>query len=142
MSKILIIGQAPPAVKQIFPYDTTMLYDWLYECGITKEWAQELFEFEAMTNTFPGFDAHGGHKKPSLNEMSAHYDEFLRHKIGVAKKIILLGNVPKEFLRGTSIWHNNSIKILCLIHPSRRNYTLYMANKSKLIGNLKNFINS
>ena len=30
-TKILIIGQAPPAVGQSLPYDTTMLYDWFLE---------------------------------------------------------------------------------------------------------------
>lgn len=41
MKKILIIGQAPPLQKQDVPYDTTMLYEWLSEIGISKEKAQK-----------------------------------------------------------------------------------------------------
>lgn len=51
-TKIIIIGQAPPAVKQIVPYDTTLLYDMFSWVNISKEQAQELFEFEAMVDFF------------------------------------------------------------------------------------------
>src|SRR6185312_4933999 len=54
--KILIIGQAKPAVEQEYPYDTTMLYSWLKEQGISKLHAQHIFEFEAVYQEFPGYD--------------------------------------------------------------------------------------
>ena len=40
-NKILIIGQAPPAVKQTVPYDTTMLYEMFAWVDISKEQAKE-----------------------------------------------------------------------------------------------------
>lgn len=46
--KILIIGQSLPAVAQTVPYDTTLLFDWLEEAGISKEQAINMFEFEAV----------------------------------------------------------------------------------------------
>src|SRR6476659_1760194 len=94
--KILVIGQAPPAVKQEVPYDTTMLYDWLKEVGISKEKAQEMFEWEAVSNVFPGF-GNGGHKVPSQEDMDNHWEE-LKEKISKAQKVIVLGNVPRQYL--------------------------------------------
>jgi len=51
--KTLIIGQAPANQKQTYPYDTTQLYDWLNEIGISKEEAQNLFTFDAVYDKFP-----------------------------------------------------------------------------------------
>lgn len=139
-TKILIIGQAPPAVKQQYPYDTTMLYDWLHECGVSKQDAQGIFIFEAMSNTFPGFDERGGHLKPSMDKMSRHYETILLPLIRKHPKIITLGNVPRDFFKGTPVWLNNNIKKLCLIHPSKRNYALFQKNREHIIKSLKEFI--
>lgn len=138
-SKILIIGQALPAVKQQYPYDTTLWYDWLSEIGISKEQAQEMFEFEAMTDKFPG---HGksGHLKPSMDEMDRHYRDKLGWKILLADKIILLGNVPRDYFEGRGLMKSVAAQKLCLIHPSRRNYDRYMQNKEEIISSLKQFI--
>lgn len=143
MNKILIIGQAPPAVKQELPYDTTMLYDWLSECGISKEGAQSLFIFEAMTNTFPGFNSTGGHSKPSINEMDAHMVKVLIPLMKGCKKVICLGNVPKDYFNATSEYiqhHCGKVSVCFLIHPSKRNYSLYQKNKEQIIAKLKAFI--
>ena len=77
----LIIGQALPAVKQEYPYDTTMLYDWLNEVGISKEEAQNIFEFDAVYDKFPVFDSKGGHLKPTKDQMEEYYERSLRDKI-------------------------------------------------------------
>ena len=135
--KILIIGQAPPAVTQILPYDTTLLYDMLSWVGITKEQAQDLFEFEAMSRIFPG---HGdnGHLKPDISVMREHYDHVLREKIQTSKKILVLGKVAenalKEFGAFCSSEHEN---ITFMIHPSKRNYSTIMTNKYLITKQLK-----
>lgn len=54
-NKILIIGQAPPAVNQRVPYDTTLLYDIFEWVGIDKEQAQNMFDFDAVYNKFSWF---------------------------------------------------------------------------------------
>lgn len=139
-TNILIIGQAPPAVKQALPYDTTMLYDWFDLCGISKDKAQNMFEFDAMVGEFTGYDS-SGHRKPNEQEMSVHYQDVLVDKILKAEKIILLGNVPKQFFKESVLfefWEGK--KFLTLIHPSRRNTSIYLANKDKIIKQLKTFI--
>lgn len=144
MKKILVIAQAPPSptVIQKYPMDTTMWPEWLKECNITLEQAQEMFEFEAMTDKFPG---HGksGHKVPGIEEMQTYYTQVLLRKIREFDRVILLGNVPKDFFNTYHTVLNDKPKtaILCLIHPSRRNYDRYMQNKEQIINSLKEFIN-
>lgn len=140
MAKILIIGQALPAVKQAVPYDTTMLYEWLGELGISISQAQELFEFDAVYGSFPGFDANGGHLKPTLEQMDKYWDEVLETKVQLANKVWVLGNVPKEFLATKdktwscdTIWHYS-------IHPSKRNAARYYAHKSEFLHDLSKFL--
>ena len=87
MKKILIIGQAPPAVKQDVPYDTTLLYVMLSWVGISKEKAQEIFDFEAMTDTFPGHSStRNGHAVPSYFVMEVYYNNILEEKIKTTEK--------------------------------------------------------
>ena len=138
MNKILIIGQAPPAVKQQFPYDTTLLYDILGWVGISKEQAQEMFEFEAMTDKFPGHGANG-HLKPSKDEMCDYLSRLLGKKIFEADQIIVLGNVAKEALEDFGF--TDKSKMLFMIHPSKRNYSKIMAQKEQLTNQLKQFLN-
>ena len=140
MNKIVIIGQAPPNQKQQYPYDTTMLYDWLKECGLTKEDAQDVFIFEAMTNRFPGFDSNKGHLKPSINEMDAHWSEVLRPLVNQYKKVILLGQVSRDYYNSQPERLRTDIKRLDLIHPSLRNYSLFQKNKESIINQLKSFL--
>lgn len=136
--KILIIGQAPGFQKQNVPYDTTMLYTWLDECGISKESAQDIFDFEAVSNVFPGFDANGGHLKPSLDAMLRHWQTTLEGKVIRSDKIILLGNAAKEFFYSQP--KSRNLNILELPHPSKRNYALYQKNKVKILTSLKEFM--
>lgn len=141
MDKILIIGQAPPAVEQGVPYDTTMLYDWLNEIGISKEDAQEMFEFDAVYDQFPGFSESGGHLAPTFVQMEDYYNRHLRDKISKYSKIILLGGVAKSYLTyKKGIQRNHSREVLCLIHPSKRNWNLYLSQKDSLLKSLKEFI--
>jgi uracil-DNA glycosylase len=141
MSKILIIGQAPPAQEQKVPYDTTMLYEWLEECGISKEQAQEMFEFEAVSANFPGKAKGGGHKVPSTADMLLHYHQVLSEKILNSKKIIVLGNVAKHFLENdTPSWRSRTQPILYLMHPSRMNYERYHSNRNKILDPLREFL--
>ncbi len=141
MNKILIIGQAPPAVKQEFPYDTTLLYDILGWVGISKEQAQEMFEFEAMTDKFPGHGANG-HLKPSRSEIGRYYFAVLSDKISKAKKVIVLGNVAAEALIDLEAFAEYpSQNHFYMIHPSKRNYSKIMAQKENLTKTLDKFIN-
>lgn len=135
-TKILIIGQAPPFVEQKLPYDTTMLYDWFKEIGINKEQSQELFSFDAVYDQFPGFDKNGGHNKPSNLQMDDYWNRSLKSKIESSKSIIVLGNVAKEFLLNKSI----NKKCIYLIHPSKRNFSLYNKNKIDILNKLKSIM--
>lgn len=139
MNKILVIGQAPPAVTQAVPYDTTLFYDMLSWVGISKEQAQEIFEFEAVYNQFPGYDANG-HKKPTKDQMDKHWDETLQTKVIMAKKIIILGNVAKEYFEQKTFSWNYNLAPLKLVHPSRRNYSFIMKNKLRIIESLNSFL--
>lgn len=130
--KILIIGQAPPAVTQTVPYDTTLLYDMLSWVGITKEQAQEIFEFEAMSNLFPG---HGenGHLKPSNEIMRKHYDNVLEGKIQKSKRVLVLGKVAENALKDFGAFCSNEHEnVVFMIHPSKRNYSSIMSNKESI----------
>jgi hypothetical protein len=138
--KILIIGQAPPAVIQELPYDTTLLYVMFSWVGIDKIKSQELFEFESMSNVFPG---HGvkGHLKPTKDVMQEHYKNTLKGKIEKADKVLILGNVAKEALLEYGIYNLKQTKnILCLIHPSKRNYSKIMNSKNEIIKSLNHFL--
>lgn len=141
MDKILIIGQAPAFVKQGVPYDSTMLYDWLKEVEINKEEAQELFDFEAVYNKFPGFDAKGGHLKPSNEQMMEHWMNTLETKVQLSNKIWVVGAVPKTFLDNVPKTWSCSTEWFYTIHPSKRNYSLYMRDKEIFIQKLKGFLN-
>jgi uracil-DNA glycosylase len=115
-----------------------MLYEWLEECGVSMEQAQDIFDFDAVYDKFPGYNVKGGHATPTYEQMLEYYNRSLREKITKYNKIIILGNVAKMFLLST-----NSLlgkHILYLIHPSRLNFNLYQRNKETIISNLKQFI--
>lgn len=137
MDKILIIGQAPPAVTQGVPYDTTMLYSWLEEIDISKEQAQELFTFDAVYDKFPG---HGqtGHLKPTQEQMEEYYHRSLQHTLINHRKVVVLGAVAKEFLRLKMIAATH--QVLMFMHPSTRNYAQFQKQKVHILRSLKEFI--
>lgn len=137
MDKILIIGQAPPAVKQGVPYDTTMLYEWFSELGISKEEAQNIFDFDAVYDKFPGFSNNGGHLKPNESQMEDYWQRELKQKTDNCKSIIVLGACARDFLKTKNI----DKQISFTIHPSRRNYSLYIKNKSDIIRTIKEHFN-
>lgn len=139
--KTLIIGQALPAKPQEYPYSTTLLYEWLEECGISKDKAQEMFEFEAAYNQFPGFDPNGGHLKPSPEQMQKNWDEHLEEKVQMADKVILLGKLASKFFHSQPKTWSCNLEVLELIHPSRLNYNLYQRNKTSIINKLNTFLN-
>lgn len=139
-TKILIIGQAPPAVNQRVPYDTTMLYEMLSWVDITKEDAQNIFEFDAVYNKFPGYGPNKEHLKPTQQQMDEYWEQELEEKVQLADKIILLGNVSKDFINSKpKTWSSNK-QFLELIHPSRLNYNRIMENKKSITNKLKEFI--
>lgn len=138
--KILIIGQAPPEKPQTVPYDSTMLYDWLQECGVSKEQAQYLFEFEAVYNKFPGRATTGGHLKPTREQMDEHWDKTLEDKVILADRVILLGNVARDYFWSKPKTWSCNLQVLELIHPSTLNFNLYQKNKTSILNKLKEFI--
>lgn len=142
--RILIIGQAPPAVKQELPYDTTMLYDWLREIGIGKEHALSLFDFDAVYNgEFLGFNPKGGHLKPTKQHMEAYWESTLASKTLGVEKIWIVGRVAEEFLKEKGIFVGMFGKeVITTIHPSKRNYSLYQRNKIPFLRSLVKFINT
>lgn len=137
MSKILVIGQAPPAVTQKVPYDTTMFYDWLAEIGITKYEAQNLFEFEAVSNIFPG---HGdsGHLLPTPEIMMQHWNNTLGNKVLAHDKIWIMGNVAWNFLERRVELEGK--EVLETMHPSKRNIGWYKANKAVILHKIEMFV--
>lgn len=141
MNKILIIGQAPPAVKQSVPYDTTLLYEMLSWVGITKEESQSIFEFEAVSNIFPGHSI-SGHNKPSVEQMGEHWEATLKNKVELAEKVWLLGNVARDYFYSKPKTWSCNLEILETVHPSKRNHSRIFLNKDKITAQLKNFIQS
>ena len=142
MSKILVIGQAPPAVKQEVPYCTTMMYDWLGILGISKEDAQDMFEWEAVYDKFPG---HGkdGHLIPKYEQAKEHWDKTLKAKFLAADKVWILGNVALDYLidfTNNEEWHGR--KIVSTIHPSFRNRALFKKIATKTLDKIESLINN
>lgn len=135
----MVIGQAPPLQKQEVPYDTTMLYEWFEDCGISKEEAQKRFEFDAVYNQFPGKDG-SGHKKPTTEQMDSYWST-LETKIQGVDKVIVLGNVAKDYIESKPRTWSCNLEMLFLMHPSRMNYNRYKSNPDKILKPLKQFLN-
>ena len=136
MDKILIIGQAPPAQKQLLPYDTTMLYDWFEQLGISKNDALDMFLFDAVYDKFPGYNSNGGHLKPNEQQMEDYWKRGLKQKVGKCKAILVLGACARDFLKTKEI----NKPIAYIIHPSKRNYSLYLKNKDSILKSISNLI--
>lgn len=136
MDKILIIGQAPPAVNQSLPYDTTMFYDWLNEIGIGKNEAQTMFDFDAIYDKFPGYNSNGGHLKPNEKQMEDYWNRELKSKVEKCKSILVLGSCSRDFIKTKSI----DKPMAFIIHPSKRNYSLYLNNQNNILNEIKNLI--
>lgn len=141
MKKILIIGQAPPAVAQVVPYDTTMLYEILDWVNINKEAAQNLFEFEACTDTFPGFDEHKNHNAPTIQQFMLHFNKTLKAKIERADKILILGKVAFNHMHDPCVSKLISEKeVMTMMHPSRRNRHFLLRDRADITSKLNKFI--
>lgn len=136
MNKILIIGQAPPAAKQSIPYDTTMLYDWFREIGISKDDALNIFSFDAVYDKFPGFSSSGGHLTPTIHQMDDYWNRSLREKVETSNSILVLGSCARDFL----LTKNIQKRMEFIIHPSKRNYSLYIKHKEEILNKLSNLI--
>jgi len=140
MKKILIIWQAPALKKQIFPYDTTMLYNWFEKIWLSKEEAVEFCDFEAMTNKKPKIWKNWWHLAPWKKEMTEYYNSVLKEKIKNSDKILLLWKCPIKFF-----WFEDFFIVevkkwktfFTLIHPSKRNILLYRNNKYKILEMLR-----
>lgn len=140
-SKILIIGQAPPAKPQGLPYDSTQLYDWLKEVGVSKEAAQELFIFEALVPAFTGRNnTNSGHKKPGKQDVLNHWPVLEAH-LQTVYKVILLGAVAADYYDRMPRTWSCSIQELYLLHPSRRNVYKFRLQKETILSQLKTLIN-
>lgn len=136
MDKILIIGQAPPAQKQLLPYDTTMLYNWFEQLGINKNDALDMFLFDAVYDEFPGYNSSGGHLKPNEQQMEEYWKRELKQKVDKCKSILVLGACARDFIKTKAI----SKPIAFVIHPSKRNYSLYLKNKNSILKSISNLI--
>lgn len=147
MEKILIIGQSLPKKTQSLPYDTTLLYTMLEWVNITKERAQMIFDFDALSDTFLGLNKQKGHQRPLKANIAAH-EPVLIHKIDNCSRIILLGRMAcDEYAINSNFFEisvcriNTKKECLCLPHPSRRNYNLIIPNKNKITSLLNDFFN-
>lgn len=139
MNKILVVGQAPPLAKQFIPYDTTMLYDWFSEIGISRAKAYEMFDFDAVCDTFPGLTKSGGHKPPTVKMMNEHWERRLRDIVLSYSKIILLGKSAQKYIGSKNIIKQRGISTLNLLHPSKRNYYAFSLDKDSILKSLKDF---
>lgn len=135
--KILVIGQAPPAVKQVLPYDTTMFYDWIGELGIKKEDAWKHFEFDAVYDQFPGKDSKG-HKKPTEEQMEEYWNRALKEKVKAHKRILILGTVAWLFLGNKPEMKDKNVA--ATIHPSKFNHQRYNDNKQQVLNEIKSLL--
>lgn len=140
MNKILIIGQAPAVVEQTYPYDTTLLYTWLQEVGISIEQAQHMFEFEAIYNEFPGHNKNGGHLKPSKQQMIDHWVTSLENKVIASDKVWVLGNVAKDFIDKREKTWSSKTQWLYTMHPSRRNYYKFSLDRESVLTDISDFL--
>lgn len=140
MSKILIIGQAPALKKQFFPYDTTLLYTILEWVGVSTGKAQEIFEFEALVNEFPGKNKYGAHLAPSREQVEKYWNSTLKGKLIASEKVITLGKVAEKYYTLFTINWAVRPAVISLPHPSRRNYSLIMKNKEQITTQLKTFL--
>jgi len=136
MDKILIIGQAPPANKQLMPYDSTMLYEWLERVGVSKNDALDIFHFDAVYDKFPGYNSNGGHLKPTEKQMDDYWERELRQRVNDCKSILVLGACARDYLKTKNI----DKPITFTIHPSKRNYSLYLKNKESILNEIKTLI--
>lgn len=140
MSKILVIGQTPSARKQEYPYDSTQFYDWLAELGVGKEQAQKLFDFDAVYDKFLGFKEGGGHRVPTKEEMDDYWERSLNIKVALADKILLLGNVAKDYFYSKDKIYGCNTQVAEVMHPSRMNFNLYQKNKQKVLQTIKSLL--
>lgn len=114
--------------------------------GISKEQAQDMFEFDAISSEFPGKTKTNGHKKPSKEAIKSHFKNVLERKLIDHDKIILLGrSAIDEIMPDASFFQiaQNGLLMdyaLILPHPSRRNYSLIMNRKDRITELLKRFI--
>ena len=130
--KILIIGQAPPAVEQSVPYDTTMLYQIFQDANIdiTKENALERCTFAAVYDKFPGRDENGGHKAPTKKQMQDAWFRYLKAEVESHDKVLVFGKVAEDFIKSI-LWRLN--KFHFFPHPSYRNHSLWKKDYPKLL---------
>lgn len=140
MSKILVIGQAPPAVRQKLPYDTTMFYDWLAAIGIDKNQAQNLFEFDAVYGKFPGRTEDGSHAVPSKEQMDEYWDANLGQKMLDHTKIWIVGNVARDYLVKYREKSLLSKDLMFTMHPSKRNMDAFRKVRAVMLDRIKRFI--
>ena len=130
MSKILVIGQAPPIQAQTVPYDTTLFYTMLEWVGVTKGSAQELFKFAALLDEFPGKTKFGGHKAPTKKQALPRVQNIIIPLADKHDKIILFGlPVQKTFFKIDTLQIEIRGKYYCLPHPSKRNWNIIMNNR-------------
>ena len=145
--KVLFIGQAPPAQPQSVAYDTTQLYDWFKAAGldITPKNVWRYCRFEALCDTFPGWDAKGGHKQPSAEQKSEAWDKVLRSAILESDTIVLVGAVAQTYItesveRVLNVVPNHGFskkRFINLLHPSTRNISAYRKNAELIHETLK-----
>ena len=138
--KILLIGQAPSVQPQTVPYDTTLLYEMLSWANISKEQAQNLFEFEALTDVFPGYAKRSGHKVPSSEAKALYWESTLKEKVANHQRIILLGRESQKYVEKMAPDKYHSKDTIYLIHPSIRNSGKIKEHKEIITELLKNFI--
>jgi hypothetical protein len=107
--------------------------------GVSKEKAQQIFEFEAVSNVFPGSNK-TGHLKPTKESMDKHWEDTLETKVQCADKVWLLGNTAKEYFYSKPKTYSCNLEILETCHPSKRNHSRIMLSKENITAAITKFL--
>jgi len=118
------------------------MYEWLNEIGIDEKQAQDMFEWEALYDKFPGYNWKGDHNVPSKRQCDEYWEKALKDKVKNADKVWLLGKAAHDYFFSKNEQWSDKMEVLATIHPSTRNRALYRKDKERFLEYLKNFINS
>lgn len=147
--KAIIIGQAPAENHYELPFGRTRLYKWFAEIGFDAMKMTSVFDFDALTDKFPGKNK-TGHNQPSENEIKM-YLPILASKIQKQKikLIVPVGILATKYVMGNMevtldsvvgrkfIVHpfglKKKITVIPLPHPSGISTWIYKEDNKQLL---------
>lgn len=146
----MFIGQAPPEKSCNIPFERTRLYSWFNKIAIDKNTILNIFDFEALVDSFPGKSS-SGHKIPDTNDIMKHIPTIIEKiNFNRIKLIVPIGkiaiqhvfnieHIQLEDVIGKKLYINpfdkmDSIKtVIPLPHPSGLNTWIFQENNEELL---------